>query len=104
MTVIGLGGVGQAAVLGAAAAGAAMILAVDPMPGKQQLALELGATHACAPPAASALLAEVAGGGTRWVFEAVGSARVMEQAFALTGRGGWPMNWNSRILCSMRSR
>lgn len=88
VTVIGLGGVGQAAVLGAVVAGASLVLAVDPVEHKRRLALELGATHACAPDDAAALLAEVAGGGTRWVFEAVGSAAVLEQAFALTGRGG----------------
>ena len=88
VTVLGLGGVGQAAVLGAVAADAAMVLAVDPVEHKRQLALELGASHACAPEDAAALLQSVTGGGTRWVFEAAGVAAVMEQAFALTGRGG----------------
>lgn len=88
VTVIGLGGVGQAAVLGALAADASLVVAVDPVGHKRQLALELGAGHACAPEEAPALLESVAGGGTRWVFEAVGSAPVLEQAFALTGRGG----------------
>lgn len=88
VTVIGLGGVGQAAVLGAVVAGASMVLAVDPVEHKRQLALELGATHACAPADAAELLAEASGGGTRWVFEAVGSAAVLERAFALAGRGG----------------
>lgn len=88
VTVVGLGGVGQAAVLGAVAARAGVILAVDPVEHKRQLALELGATHACAPADAADLLQDLLGGGTRWVLEAVGSAPVMEQAFALTGRGG----------------
>ncbi len=88
VTVIGLGGVGQAAVLGAVAAGASPVVAVDPVGHKRDLARSLGATHACAPDQAAALLTDLVGGGTRWVFEAVGSARVMEQAFALTGRGG----------------
>jgi alcohol dehydrogenase len=88
VAVIGLGGVGQAAVLGAVTAGAATVLAVDPVEHKRQLALELGASHACVPADASALLESVTGGGARWVFEAVGSAAVLEQAFALTGRGG----------------
>lgn len=88
VTVIGLGGVGQAAILGAVVAGASVVVAVDPIRHKRDLAISLGATHACAPDDAAALLAELTGGGTRWVFEAVGSARVMEQAFALTGRGG----------------
>lgn len=88
VTVIGLGGVGQAAVLGAVAAEASVVLAVDPVEHKRQLALELGASHACAPADAAALLETLTGGGTRWVFEAVGAAAVLEQAFALTGRGG----------------
>jgi alcohol dehydrogenase len=88
VTVLGLGGVGQAAVLGAVNAGASVVLAVDLVEHKRQLALELGASHACAPAEAAALLETVAGGGARWVFEAVGSAAVLEQAFALTGRGG----------------
>lgn len=88
VTVIGLGGVGQAAVLGAVAARALVIVAVDPVAHKRQLALELGATHACSPADAAGVLDELLGDGTRWVFEAVGSAKVLEQAFALTGRGG----------------
>ena len=88
VTVIGLGGVGQAAVLGAVAAEASVVLAVDPVEHKRALALELGASHACAPADAAVLLQTLTGGGTRWVFEAVGSASVLEQAFALTGRGG----------------
>lgn len=88
VAVIGLGGVGQAAVLGAVIAGAATVLAVDPVEHKRHLALELGASHACVPAEAAALLESLTGGGARWVFEAVGSAAVLEQAFALTGRGG----------------
>jgi alcohol dehydrogenase len=87
-TVLGLGGVGQAAVLGAAARGASPILAVDPVPAKQALAMELGATHACAPQEAAGLLASLTGGGSRWVFEAAGVPAVIEHAFALTARGG----------------
>ena len=87
VTVIGLGGVGQAAVLGAVSAGASVVLAIDPVSHKRELALELGATHTCAPEDALALLGRL-GGGTRWVFEAVGAAAVIELAFALTARGG----------------
>ncbi len=88
VTVIGLGGVGQAAVLGAVAASAGLVVAVDPVPAKRELALSLGATHASPPDGVQALLEELGVGGTRWVFEAVGSAPVLEQAFSLTGRGG----------------
>jgi alcohol dehydrogenase len=88
VAVLGLGGVGQAVVLGAVARGASPVLAVDPVPAKQHLALQLGATHACGPDEAESLLRSLNGGGSRWVFEAAGVPAVMEQAFALTGRGG----------------
>jgi S-(hydroxymethyl)mycothiol dehydrogenase len=46
VAVIGCGGVGLAAVQGAGLAGAGRIVAVDVVPGKLALALELGATDA----------------------------------------------------------
>ncbi|MEV6905047.1 hypothetical protein [Amycolatopsis sp. NPDC051372] len=46
--MLGLGGVSLAAVLGAVVDRAGVIVAIDPVPEKRQLALELGATHACA--------------------------------------------------------
>ena len=45
MVVVGCGGVGINAVQGAAMAGARMVVAVDPVPFKQEMALKLGATH-----------------------------------------------------------
>jgi len=47
--IYGLGGVGLAAMLGALAAGAQPVVAVDPSPEKRALALELGAAAAVAP-------------------------------------------------------
>ena len=85
VAVFGLGGVGQAIVMTAAASGANPITAVDPIAGKRALALELGATQACAPDELDAFLP---GGGVDWAFEAVGSARVLESAYTATGRGG----------------
>ncbi|MEV0056071.1 alcohol dehydrogenase catalytic domain-containing protein [Saccharopolyspora shandongensis] len=86
--VFGLGGVGLAAVMSAAAAGAYPVVAVDPVPEKQELALQVGATHACAPEELEALMGEVAPERFDWAFEAVGSAKVFEAAYAVTGRGG----------------
>ncbi|MFC5731560.1 MULTISPECIES: alcohol dehydrogenase catalytic domain-containing protein [Nocardioides] len=86
--VFGLGGVGLAAVMSAAAAGAYPVVAVDPLPEKRDLALRIGATHACAPGELDALVSEVAPGKFDWAFEAVGSVKVFEQAYAVTGRGG----------------
>lgn len=48
VAVIGTGGVGMSAVMGARVAGAATIVAVDPVPFKREQALKLGATHAAA--------------------------------------------------------
>lgn len=44
--VMGVGGIGTSAVQGAVHAGAANIVAVDPVPFKRESALEFGATHA----------------------------------------------------------
>ncbi|MGL6236787.1 MAG: zinc-binding dehydrogenase [Segniliparus sp.] len=89
VAVIGLGGVGLAAVLGAKAAQAGPVVAIDPVPAKRALALELGASHAVAPEDAVAAILEATGGlGVRWAFEAVGSTGAMRQAFELAGRGG----------------
>ncbi|WEK46030.1 MAG: NAD(P)-dependent alcohol dehydrogenase [Candidatus Andeanibacterium colombiense] len=46
IVVFGVGGVGLSAVMAARVAGAATIVAVDMVPGRNELALELGATHA----------------------------------------------------------
>jgi S-(hydroxymethyl)glutathione dehydrogenase/alcohol dehydrogenase len=48
VVVIGVGGVGINAVQGAAAAGAARVIAIDPVEFKRESALKLGATHAYA--------------------------------------------------------
>ena len=45
VVVIGIGGVGMSAVLGAVTAGAANIVAVDPVAFKREQALKFGATH-----------------------------------------------------------
>lgn len=85
--VIGLGGVGLAAVLGAAVAGAHPVVAIDPVPTKRDLALRLGATAAFAPDDHAAL-AEVLPSGADAVFEAAGRARALETAWTLTRAGG----------------
>lgn len=88
VAVFGLGGVGQAVVMSAAAAGAQPIIGIDPVASKRQLARDLGATHVGAPDDLADLLADAAPGGVDWAFEVVGSARVLEQAYGATGRGG----------------
>lgn len=90
VAVVGLGGVGLAAVLGALAAGAARVVAVDLSPEKLQLAEDLGATgivDARAPDAIDQVRA-LTGGGADFVFEFAGSARALENAYKMTKRGG----------------
>ncbi len=48
VVVLGIGGVGINAIQGAAAAGAAQVIAIDPVAFKRDSALKLGATHAFA--------------------------------------------------------
>jgi alcohol dehydrogenase len=74
--------------MAAQAIGAREIMVVDPVDTKRQRALELGATVAAAPDEAEAIIQAEWSGGADWVFEAVGDARVMQQAFRLTKRGG----------------
>ncbi|GGI06935.1 alcohol dehydrogenase catalytic domain-containing protein [Egicoccus halophilus] len=88
VAVFGLGGVGLAAVLGAVVAGAHPIIAVDPLEAKRELALELGATSAIGVEDVVDTVRELVPGGVRHAFEAVGSARVLGDAWAVTRRGG----------------
>lgn len=82
VAVVGLGGVGLAAVLTALALDDVEVIGVDPLADKQRHAADLGAT-ALTPDEALArgLRADV-------VVEAAGSARAFETAVDLTGPGG----------------
>ncbi|KPC68795.1 alcohol dehydrogenase catalytic domain-containing protein [Streptomyces albus] len=86
--VYGLGGVGLSAVMGARAAGAWPVVAVDPVAAKRELALRLGAHHAYAPDEAEAAVADLTGGGAEYAFEAVGSPGVTAACLRAVGRGG----------------
>jgi len=86
VAVFGLGGVGLAAVMGAALANAARIIAVDPLPAKRQAALALGASEALAPEQAAEALKQA--GGVDYAFEAAGVPAVLEAAFKSLKRGG----------------
>lgn len=81
--VVGLGGVGMAALLTAVALGGGDVVAVDGVAAKRERALELGATRALDP-------AALASGGELCdvVVEAAGNARAFEAAFAATAPGG----------------
>lgn len=88
VAVFGLGGVGLASVMAASVAGAATIVAVDPVEAKRALALELGATHAFAPAEAEQGVKDVTGGGAELAYEAAGVPAVLEAAFRALRRGG----------------
>lgn len=89
VAVIGLGGVGLAAVLGAVAAGAAQVIAVDLSDDKLSLAREMGAT-AVVKAGAGAVehVRTLTNGGCDVVLEMAGSVRALESAVAMTRRGG----------------
>jgi S-(hydroxymethyl)glutathione dehydrogenase/alcohol dehydrogenase len=90
VAVIGCGGVGLAAVNGAAIAGAGRIIAIDMSKSKNNLARHFGATDfVCAAetdPVAAVM--ELTRGGVHHSFEAVGLKKTAEQAFAMLARGG----------------
>ena len=88
VAVWGLGGVGLAALLGAIAAGAEPVIAIDPVAEKRALALELGARAAVHPDEAEATIKAITGTGTMVAIESVGSGKVLTQAYRLTARGG----------------
>jgi alcohol dehydrogenase len=88
--IVGLGGVGLAALLGARAAGASRIVAVDLSPEKLALAKELGATDivdARDPDCVGQVRAST-GGGVDFGFEMAGSIPALANTLGLTRRGG----------------
>ncbi|HET8883446.1 MAG TPA: zinc-dependent alcohol dehydrogenase family protein [Solimonas sp.] len=90
VAIFGLGGVGLAALLGAAAAGAHPLVAVDVLPAKLELARQLGATHTvlATDADATAQIRAATGGGAQYTIESAGSERALAAAYAATRRGG----------------
>ena len=86
--VVGAGGVGQFVVQGARVAGAGAIVAVDPLAGRREQALRLGATHAVHPDDLAATLAEAAPNGADVAFDAVGDPALTALALEHTRSGG----------------
>lgn len=90
VAVIGLGGVGFNALLGALMIGAERVVAVDLVPAKLELARQLGATdvfNAGEADCAEALRAAT-GGGVDYAFEMAGSVPALDLAYKITRRGG----------------
>lgn len=90
VAVLGLGGVGLNAVLGAKVSGASTIVAVDLHDDKLELARRLGATHGvnARDPEAVEKVKALTSGGVEFAFEMAGSVQAMEMAYRMTRRGG----------------
>ena len=90
VAVIGCGGIGLAAINAARIAGAARIIAIDPVPAKRSLAERLGATDSFDP--ADEMLkekvVELTKGGVHHAIEAVGRISAGELALSILRRGG----------------
>ncbi|GGE19252.1 alcohol dehydrogenase [Gemmobacter megaterium] len=90
VAIVGLGGVGLAALLGAVAAGATEIVAVDLSEDKLAHARDLGATrtyNAAEPGVIDRIRAET-GGGVDHAVELAGAVPAFELAYKITRRGG----------------
>lgn len=90
VAVIGLGGVGLSALLGAKTAGASRIVAVDVNEVKLAQARELGATDTfnSKDPEVISLIRQATGGGVDYAFETAGVVPAMNVAYGITKRGG----------------
>jgi S-(hydroxymethyl)glutathione dehydrogenase/alcohol dehydrogenase len=91
VAVIGCGGVGQAVIQGARIAGAARIIAIDPVAMKRDSALKLGATDVVDPTDADPIAAVRAlsgGRGADYTFEVIGTAGTIRQAIDSARPGG----------------
>jgi Zn-dependent alcohol dehydrogenase len=90
LVVMGAGGVGLAAVMGAALIGASPVIAIDVDPEKLELARRVGASMTLDggdPELVDRLLAAT-GGGAHTVLEAVGRPETIERSFAALRPGG----------------
>jgi S-(hydroxymethyl)glutathione dehydrogenase/alcohol dehydrogenase len=90
VAVLGCGGIGLNAIQGARIAGASTIVAVDAVAAKLDLARRFGATHTVDATGGDPveLVQEAVRGGAEYTFEAIGLKQTIEQAYAMTQRGG----------------
>ncbi|QDT97556.1 zinc-dependent alcohol dehydrogenase family protein [Gimesia aquarii] len=89
VAVFGLGGVGLSTIMGARAAGAETIFAIDLLPDKLDLAQKVGATHSInAREEDPVTKIKDMQNGVDYSFESVGNEQVLQQAYAATKRGG----------------
>ena len=89
--VIGAGGIGLSATQGARLQGACPLIVVDPVAGSRELARRCGATHTLDPrtdDVGEAVRELTSGIGVDTAFDCVGSSATLDQAWALSRRGG----------------
>jgi S-(hydroxymethyl)glutathione dehydrogenase/alcohol dehydrogenase len=89
VAIFGAGGVGAAAIQGAALAGASRIIAVDINPAKEEISRRFGATDFINGREVDAVarILEITGVGADHAFECVGSVELTKQAFASVSVG-----------------
>ena len=97
VAVVGLGGVGLSAVLGALAAGAREVIAIDVLQQKLDMALALGATGAfrADDPDLVAQVRAQTRGGVDVAIEAASTIDALDAAYRITRRGG------TTVTCSL---
>ena len=90
VAVVGLGGVGLNALLGALVGGASQVIALDVHDDKLELAKQLGATGVVNAKDEDAIrqVKDLTNGGVDFGFEMAGSVQAMELAYRITRRGG----------------
>lgn len=91
IAIFGCGGIGLCAIAGAAIAGCVPIIAIDILPQKLELALQMGATHSIDASQTDpvAAIQEICAGGLDSAIEASGRPQVMVQALtSVRSQGG----------------
>jgi len=87
VAVLGCGGVGLSAIQGARVAGASRIIAIDPIPERRDVALQVGATDTLAPNDVVKQVINMTG-GVDCAIECVGNISTMQDAFYMIRDGG----------------
>ncbi|WP_284338123.1 zinc-dependent alcohol dehydrogenase family protein [Comamonas sp. NoAH] len=90
VAVVGMGGVGLSGILGALAAGATQVIAVDIADDKLAIAKRMGATHTVNAKDADAVaqIRSITQGGVHHALEMVGAVAGLELAYQVTRKGG----------------
>jgi S-(hydroxymethyl)glutathione dehydrogenase/alcohol dehydrogenase len=88
VVIVGAGGVGQFVLQGAQIADAETVVSVDPVEGRRDQALQLGATAAVTPDELKRTMRELLPDGADYAFDAVGNPETTELALRWTRSGG----------------